>query len=166
MGDEVSSRSTLSQIPSTNSRNVSIAGESTLSAVGSSIYNTSIDTAHNLEPALDVGNFPRTISRPSDARLRFADTKKNKFWVTIKNFLPRCSILIAAVVMISIGVARGGSAYGIYVEGESTVQLQGTNEFDITGFDESYGIAVKCGSKVDMAAGSTTKIRIDGDPVS
>jgi hypothetical protein len=36
-----------------NARNVSISDESTLSAVGGSIYDISIDTVHNLKPAPD-----------------------------------------------------------------------------------------------------------------
>ncbi|KIK01946.1 hypothetical protein K443DRAFT_543256 [Laccaria amethystina LaAM-08-1] len=101
MGNKVSS--SLQML--SNARNVSISDESTLSAVGGSIYDISIDTVHNLKPAPDVGNFPRTIGRTSDARLRFADTKKKTFWVTIKDLLPRRSILIAGSVVIFIGVA-------------------------------------------------------------
>ena len=58
-----------------------------------------------------------------------------------------------------------GSGYGIYVDGKSTVQLEGTNKIDIAGFDESYGIAVNGINKVDMGAASNTEIRIDGNPV-
>lgn len=62
--------------------------------------------------------------------------------------------------------ALEGSAYGILVEGNSTVQLEGTNEIDIAGFENSYGIAAKGESKIDIGAGSNTKIRIDGNPVN
>lgn len=54
MGNEVSTISSNLQMLS-NARNVNIADESTLSAVGGSVYNVSIDTVHNLEPALDGG---------------------------------------------------------------------------------------------------------------
>jgi hypothetical protein len=53
MGNEVSSSLSSSLQMLSNARNVSIAGESTLSAVGGNIYNVSIDTVHNLEPTLD-----------------------------------------------------------------------------------------------------------------
>ena len=52
MGSEVSTPSSNAQMLS-NARNVNIADESTLNAVGGNVYNVSIDTVHNLEPALD-----------------------------------------------------------------------------------------------------------------
>ena len=71
-------------------------------------------------------------------------------------------VIIASTQFIKIPTfALEGRAYGIFVDGESTVQVKGNNEIDIAGFEESYGIAVKGGSKVDIGA---TKIRIDENP--
>jgi hypothetical protein len=53
MGNEVSSSLSSSLQMLSNARNVNIADESTLSAVGGNVYNVAIDTIHNLEPALD-----------------------------------------------------------------------------------------------------------------
>ena len=50
MGNEVSSSPPSRPQMLSNSRNVSIADESTLIAVGGSVYNVSIDTVHNFEP--------------------------------------------------------------------------------------------------------------------
>ena len=63
-------------------------------------------------------------------------------------------------------LALEGSAYGIFVDGESTVQIEGKNEIDIAGFKESYGIVVKGGGKVNTGAESIAKIRLNRNPVS
>ena len=63
---------------------------------------------------------------------------------------------------LTFALEGGALAYGIFIDDKSTVQFEGKNVIDIAGFDESYGIAVKGASKVDMGAGSSTKLRIDG----
>ena len=75
--------------------------------------------------------------------------------------------IIAAKQFIEIPtLTLKGSAYGIFVNGESAVQLEGKNEIDIAGFDKSYGIVVKGSSKVNMGAESITEIHLNGNPVS
>ena len=57
MGDEVSSSPPSRPQMLSNSRNVSIADGSTLSAVGGNVYNVSIDTVNNLEGPAPDGEF-------------------------------------------------------------------------------------------------------------
>jgi hypothetical protein len=61
--------------------------------------------------------------------------------------------------------ALGSRGYGISLEDNSTVQMMGTNEIDISGFGEAHGMYAKGGSKIYMTEGSTTKTRIDGNLV-
>ena len=75
-------------------------------------------------------------------------------------------MIIASKKFLTFALEGGALAYGIFIDDKSTVQFEGKNVIDIAGFDESYGIAVKGGSKVDMGAGSTTKISIDGNLVT
>ena len=53
MGNAKVSTSTSNAQMLSNAQNVNIADGGTLSVVGGSVYNVSIDTVHNLEPALD-----------------------------------------------------------------------------------------------------------------
>ena len=71
MGNEVSSSPPSRPQMLSNSRNVSIADESTLSAVGGNVYNVSIDTVHNLESAPD-GEFLIALHdwQDSDKKIR------------------------------------------------------------------------------------------------
>ena len=75
-------------------------------------------------------------------------------------------MIIASKKFSTFALEGGALAYGIFIDDRSTVQFEGKNVIDIAGFDESYGIAVKGASKVDMGAGSTTKISIDGSLVT
>lgn len=59
-----------------------------------------------------------------------------------------------------------GSAYGIRVQRNSSVRMEGRNEFDVSGSQNATGIAVEDSSRVEMTARSDTRIRVNGQDVT
>ncbi|EDR02840.1 uncharacterized protein LACBIDRAFT_332019 [Laccaria bicolor S238N-H82] len=163
-----------------NSRNVRLVGET--------------DAVHNLEPASDVKNFlsrRRTIIIVGGVVIGVAVclcTGSNPLTIIVEwsktalKFISRLLVVgrahgipvrvlerapDASDRLLADGSTNNeGSAYGIRVQRNSSVRMEGRNEFDVSGSQNATGIAVEDSSRVEMTARSDTRIRVNGQDVT